>query len=128
MLGYRPARCLFDLVVPSTFGTQMMFVGRTSAVDWIMRDALFHIAPVGGYPAAGELAGLVPGDHPACEVFRRPVTGGAGVNWPARYRISQNSPPGAGSREVPCHGGRDRSVFGEVSGHIISAQQRGKEW
>jgi hypothetical protein len=88
MLSYRPTRCLLDLVMPSTFGTQIGFAGRTSAVDWIMRDAVFHIAAVSRYPAARELAGLVPADHQAGEVLRRPVTSGAVVNWPARCRIS----------------------------------------
>ncbi|MGB8995647.1 MAG: hypothetical protein WCC65_10110 [Pseudonocardiaceae bacterium] len=47
-----------------------------------MRDAMVEVAAVGGYAAAGELAGLISGDHQPGEVCWWSVAGGAVGPWP----------------------------------------------
>jgi hypothetical protein len=78
---------------------------------------------VGGYPATGELAGLISGDHQPGEVRWWPVSSGAVVHRATRGGVGENTPPGASGGEVA--GSGDGSIAGEVAGELVSDQQRG---
>jgi hypothetical protein len=70
------------MVAPAS-GAETEFAGRAGVVCGVVGDGVVEVAAVGGYAAAGELAGLVSGDDESGQVCGWSVAGDAVVQWAA---------------------------------------------
>ncbi len=84
---------------------------------------MIQVAGPGGFPAAGEPAGAIPGpDQPGQPRRRKPP---ADVHHPAVYRVGQDPPPGRVLGQLAGGGGGDRPVAGELPGAVGHPGQGG---